>query len=36
MKRLFVEVCRMAKTLLSDFVRKYDDTEIDDFDVMLA
>ena len=35
MKRLFVEACRMAKTLLSDFVRKYDDTDTDDFDVVL-
>ena len=35
LKCLFVEACQMAKTLLEEFVRKYDDTETDDFDLVL-
>ena len=35
LKHLFVGACRMAKTLLRDFVKKYDDTGTDDFDIVL-
>ena len=35
LKCLFVEGCRMAETLLWDFVRKYDDTPANDFDTVL-
>lgn len=35
LKRLFVEACHMAETLLRDFVKKYDDTATDDFDTVL-
>ena len=35
LKSLFIEGCRMAETLLWDFVRKYDDTPANDFDTVL-
>ena len=35
LKCLCVEGCRMAETLLWDFVRKYDDTPANDFDTVL-
>lgn len=35
LKCLFVEGCRMAETLLWDFVRKYDDAPAGDFDTVL-
>lgn len=35
LKQLFVEACYMAKNLLQDFVRKYDEMDTDDFDVVL-
>ena len=35
LKCLFIEGCRMAETLLWDFVKKYDDTPANDFDTVL-
>ena len=35
LKQLFVKACYMAKNLLRDFVRKYDEVDTDDFDVVL-
>ena len=35
LKRFFIEACQMAKSLLVEFVRKYDGIDTDDFDVVL-
>ena len=35
LKRIFIEACHRAKSLLTEFVRKYDGIDTDDFDVVL-
>jgi hypothetical protein len=35
LKRLFIESCHMAKSLLAEFVRRYDGIDTDDFDIVL-
>ena len=35
LKRLFVDACRIVRTLLNDFVKKYDGLDTDNFDVVL-